>query len=159
MGTLEHHYRHALDVVFAKISDGEHLRRRSLASGHKNIELTTSEDGGVIEIRIERDIEANVPGFAKRFISPVNHVVDVIRWRDVGDHKEGTYDVVVSRRIRVRGEMELRPEGTGCVYTDTCSPSVDVPLIGKKIGELVSAETVKAIKEDCRFTEREIDAD
>jgi len=158
MGSLQHRYTHALDTVFAKVSDGEHLRRRSEASGHLNIQLSSSSAGGVVEIRLERDIESSIPSFAKRFINPVNHVVDVIRWRDVDGVKKGTYDVTVSSRIRVRGEMTLEADGDGCLYTDTCTPSVDMPLIGKKISKLVSEETVKAIKEDCRFTEREISA-
>jgi len=159
MGTLKHQYPHPLEAVFAKLIDGEFVRRRSSAAGHRNIEITVDEKNGATEIRLERDIESDIPKFAKRFINPVNHVLDVIRWRDAGDGKAGTYDVKVSARITVKGEMTLRPSGTGCVYEDTCTPTVDVPLIGKKIAKLVSDETVTAIKEDCRFTQRELDSE
>lgn len=151
-------YAHPLAAVFAKLTDADHLRARSAAAGHRNIQLTVDAKGGGWEIRLERDIESEIPAFAKKFVNPVNHVIDVIRWRDDGDGKRGSYDATVSARIRVHGEMTLRPGPRGCVYEDTCSPTVDVPLVGKKIAELVAKETMKAIEADCRFTAKAVAA-
>ena len=158
MANLEHRFSHPLDSVYEKLVDPDHLRRRSVAAGHKNIEITKTEEDGVIEIRVARDIESDIPRFAKRFINPTNHVVDVLKWWRTPEGGEGTYDVTVSARIHVRGTRALRPEGEGCVFRDTCTPTVDMPLIGKKVAKLVADETAKAIKADCVFTEREIAA-
>lgn len=152
MGKLRFDYPHPIDAVFAKLTDAEHLKARSAAAGHKNIQLTVDEKDGRFTIRLERDIESEIPSFAKRFVNPVNHVVDTIQWTSDGDGKRGTYDALVSARIRVKGVMTLKPSGKGCVYEDTCTPTVDVPLVGGKVADLVAKETQKAIEIDCRFT-------
>ena len=154
MGTVKHNYKHSVEDVFAKLVDEAHLRDRSEQAGHRKIDLTVDEKNGQHEIRLARDIESDIPSFAKKFINPVNHVVDVIRWRDAGDGKVGSYDVSVNKRISIKGEMSLKPSAGGCVYEDTCTPKVDVPLVGKKIGQLVAKETMAAIEEDCRRTDR-----
>lgn len=156
MGKLRFEYSHPIDAVFGKLVDRDHLRERSAAAGHRNIQLTVDEKGGGFEIRLERDIEAEIPSFAKKFVSPVNHVVDVIRWRTDGDVKRGTYEALVSSRITVRGEMTLSSSAKGCVYETTCDPKVDVPLIGKKIAQLVSDKTLEAIEIDSKFTQKSL---
>jgi len=154
MGTVQHQYAHSVEAVFAKLTDEAHLRERSEQAGHRNIEVRVQRTEGGVEVRLERDIESEIPAVAKKFINPVNHVVDVIRWRDDGDAKSGTYQVTVSKRIRVSGVMSLRPTGDGCRYEDTCTPTVDVPIVGKKIAKLVAKETETAIAENLRRTER-----
>jgi hypothetical protein len=154
MTTVKHTHRHPLEDVYAKLVDEAHLRDRCQQAGHRNIQVSVTEKDGAYEIRLERDIESDIPAIAKKFVSPVNHVVDIVRWRDAGDGKAGTYDVTVNPRIRVKGQMTLKPSGSGCVYEDTCSPTVDVPLIGGKIAQIVAKETAAAIAEDQRRTER-----
>jgi hypothetical protein len=159
MGTLEHTYRHGVDAVFAKVTDPDHLKRRAEASGHRNVEVSVDERDGETVVRLARDIESDIPSFAKKFVDPVNRVVDVLTWRASGDARKGTYHVEVSDRIRVDGEMALEPTADGCVYRDTFTPEVDVPLIGKRIAKIVEKETGEAIEADHRWTEQELDAE
>ncbi|MBX3272956.1 MAG: DUF2505 domain-containing protein [Sandaracinaceae bacterium] len=154
MSELRFEYTHPIDDVFAKLVDAEHLRARSAAAGHRNIQIRVDEKGGAFEIRLERDIESEIPAFAKKFVNPVNHVIDTIRWRTDGEQKRGSYEAVVSARIRVRGDMTLRTSGAGTVFVSTCAPTVDVPLVGGKIADLVAKKTLEAIEIDCRFTQR-----
>ena len=154
MGTVKHTYKHSVEAVYALLVDEAHLRDRCVQAKQRDIQVTVDEKNGAYQIRLERDIESDIPSFAKKFINPVNHVLDIVRWRDAGEGRVGSYDVTVSKRIRVSGVMSLKPVAGGCVYEDTCTPSVDVPLVGKKIAALVDKETVAAIAEDCRRTER-----
>ena len=127
---------------------------RCAAAGHKNIQITVEEKGDKTVVRIERDIETDIPAFAKKVVDAVNHVVDVLEWRTSGEDRVGTYHVTVTKRISVSGRMEIRKSGDGCVYRDTCDPKVDMPLIGKKIAKLVETETVKQVGNDLAFTDR-----
>ncbi len=156
MGTVEHTYRHGIDAVFAKLSDPEHLRRRAAAAGHRNIDVKVEDRDGRIEIRVARDIESDIPSFAKKVVDATNHVVDTIEWRTQGDEKVGSYRVEVSPRIRLRGQLALKPVPGGCKYVDTFTATVDVPLIGGKIAQIVERETATAIRADCERTAREL---
>ncbi len=154
MGTVRHPFHHGVDAVFAKLTDPAHLEERSKAAGDKNVKVSVERSGDEVVVRLERDIETEIPSFAKKFVNPVNHVVDVLRWRDGGDGKTGTYRVDVSSRIRVEGTLALRPTASGCEYVDSFTPTVDMPLVGKKIASLVDEKTESAVRENCRRTER-----
>lgn len=154
MATVESTFRHGVDAVFAMITDPEHVRRRSEAAGHRNVQVKVDHRGEVVEVRLERDIESDIPAIAKKVVDPVNHVVDVIEYRSQGDAKVGTFRVEVSRRISLRGTVELRPAPGGCRQIETFTASVDVPLIGRKVAELVERETATAIRGDHAFTAR-----
>ena len=112
MGEVRHNYSHPVDAVYAKLTSEEHLRERSEQAGDRNIEVRVDDKGdGAFEIRIARDIESDIPRFAKKFVNPVNHVVDIVKWRVDGDAREGSYDVTVNPRIRVKGKLSIRPSG------------------------------------------------
>ena len=154
MGTVNHTFAHSVDVVFAKLTDPAFVEQRSKDAGHKNVKVTVEHKGAETIVRLERDIETDIPGFAKKFVSPKNHVVDTLTWRDDGDGKSAIYHVDVTNRIAIDGKQTLRPSGGGCAFSDTFTPKVDVPLVGKKIASLVEKETEAGIRADLERTER-----
>lgn len=156
MGHVEHTYRHGVDAVFAALTDADHLRRRCEAAGQRNIDVDVQRRGDLVEVRIARDIESDIPSFAKKVVDPVNRVVDVLTWRVDGDGRIGSYRVEVSKRIGVTGTVTLRPVDGGCRSVDAFTAKVDMPLIGKKIAALVEEKTESGIRADCAFTEREL---
>lgn len=158
MSTVRHTYRHDVDAVFSKLTDEAFLRQRAEAAGHRNIVITIEEKSGALEVRVERDVDADVPSFAKKFVTPSNHVVDTVRWRDADNGKKGVKDVIVNSRIRIDAEITLRPKNGGCEYAHDHTPKVDVPLIGGRIGKIVDKETSTAVAVDCRLLERALDA-
>lgn len=159
MTTIKYTYRHDLDAVFAKLTSADHLKRRSEAAGHRNVQARATTRDDVISLHVERDIESNIPSFAKKFVDPVNHVVDAIEWRSSGDTKRGSFQVKVSNRIRVRGELSLEAVPGGCQLTNNLTAEVDVPLVGGRIAKIVESEAGQAIEADSRFTEAELDAE
>lgn len=154
MGTVKHTYPHGVGAVFAKLTDPAFIEARSKAAGHRNVKVSVEQKNGETIVRLERDIETEIPSFAKKIVNPVNHVVDVLRWRDAGEGKTGSYRVDVTSRIRIEGTLALNPKSGGCEYVDSFTPKVDVPLVGGKIASLVDEKTSSAVRDDCRFTER-----
>jgi hypothetical protein len=157
MPSVETTYRHGVDAVLAKITDPDHLRKRSEAAGHRNVQVKVDRKGETIEVRLERDIESDIPTIAKKFVDAVNHVVDVIEYRSRGDAKVATFRVSVNKRIGLRGTIELKPAGDGCKQIESFSAEVDVPLVGRKIAELVEDKTATSIRADHAFTARALD--
>lgn len=157
MPSVETTFRHGVDAVLAKITDPDHLKARSEAAGHRNVQVKVDRKGDVTEVRIERDIESDIPAIAKKVVDSVNHVVDVIEYRSRGDTKHGTFRVSVNKRISLRGTIELRPSGDGCRQIETFSAEVDVPIIGRKIASLVEDKTGTSIRADHAFTARALD--
>lgn len=157
MATTKHHYSQKPETLYAAISDPEHLKARAEAAGHRNVTVKVDEKSDGCTIHMERDIEAEIPSFAKKVVSPVNHVVTRFDWKKEADGWSGTYTADVNPRIRITSKVEIRPVGDGCEYVDTYTAHVDVPLIGKKIAALVEKETGEAVVKDLDWTARHLD--
>lgn len=156
MPTIKHGYRVSADALYAALSDPDHLKRRAEAAGHRNVSVKRTERGDGCEIRIERDIEAEIPAFAKKVVNPVNHVVTLMEWKRAGDGWTGSYRADVNARIRIEARFTIRPAGSGSEYTEDYSAKVDVPLIGGKIASVVDKETGTAVRGDVEWTAREL---
>ncbi|MGE0790465.1 MAG: DUF2505 domain-containing protein [Sandaracinaceae bacterium] len=152
MTVVKHRYPVSAEALYAAITDPDHLTERSEAAGHRNITVQREARGEGCWIKIERDIESEIPAIAKKVVNPVNHVVTEFEWQKSGDGWTGTYRVQVNPRIRVASKLSVRPAGDGSEYVDDFKATVDVPLIGGKIAGLVESETEKAIKIDCAWT-------
>lgn len=158
MTHFTHDFPHSVDAVIGKLTDSEHLSRRASAAGHRNLEIAVDQQAGKFVIRMQRDVESEIPSFAKKFVNAVNRIHDTIHWVEDGERRTGTYEAKVNDRITVKGNLVIEPTASGCRYTATCDPEVKVPLVGKKIAGVVAKETGKAILGDLQFTNRELDA-
>lgn len=156
MGTVQHRFEHDLQTVYAAVTDPDHLTRRCEAVNQRNVECTVTERGDVTEVVLARDIESDIPSFAKKVVDPVNRVTVTLRWRDQGDGKHADYDVAINRRISIAGSIELRPDGNGCRHTERFEAKVAIPLIGGKIAKLVEKETESGVGIDLRWTARQL---
>lgn len=154
----EHTFRHDVAAVYALLTDADHLKARSESAGHRNVQVTLEERGDTLEVRIARDIESDIPRFAKKVVDPVNHVVDTLRWRADGSGKSCSYDVAVNKRISISGSQSLRDANGECHFTDRFTAKVSIPLVGSKIASLVEKETQAGVRGDCAFTERALGA-
>lgn len=151
---IEYTYGASVDAVYAKLTDEAHLRARAENAGDFNIEITVTERSDGHSTKLVRDIESEIPSFAKRFVDPVNRVTDEIAWRVEGDRRVGKLSVDVNSRISLTGTLTLSPAGDRCRFVQDVTAKVDVPLVGGRIAKKVEEETKKAVDASCRFTDR-----
>ncbi len=157
MATVIKRFTQGPDAVYAALTDPDHLTRRAEAAGHRNIQITVDRQGDGCTMRIERDIEAEIPAIARKVVDPVNHVVSRFTWKKSGDSYTGTYDTTVNPRISLHAKLTIRPAATGAEYVEEHTAKVDVPLIGKKIAGLVEKETHKSVTADLDWSARDLD--
>lgn len=158
MGTVQHRFQQDVATVYAAYTDSDHMTRRCEAFGQRNIECTVTDKGGVTEVVLARDIESDIPSFAKKVVDPVNRVAVTLRWREDGEGKRAQYDVSVNARISISGTIELKPDGDGCRHTERFEAKVKIPLIGGKIAKLVDKETVSGVTKDIRWSDTALKA-
>ena len=156
MGTVQHRFEQDLATVYAAYTDADHMTRRCEAFGQTNIECTVTEKGAVTEVVLARDIESDIPSFAKKVVDPVNRVAVTLRWRDQGDGKHADYDVSVNARISISGTIDLRADGDGCRHDERFEAKVKIPLVGGKIAKLVDKETVSGVTKDLGWSDKEL---
>jgi hypothetical protein len=148
-----HEYPASLETVFEMFCDPAWLREKYAALGNENVELLRCErEGERFIIRCRRDVPANVPGFARRFLSAMNTVEQQDEWIvDGGEILRGTRSVdVKGTPIEISGTTTLEPSDAGCTNLITGKARVSVPLVGKRIAAFVAEDALRNLAEEHR---------
>jgi hypothetical protein len=134
---LTHTFDAPIEQVWAMFRDADSHVDKFERLGHRKVEVEeydTSDEH--VRLVIARDVTLELPGFAKKFLSPTNHVVSTDEWSAHGD---GTYGgsfeaVTKGAPVRVDGTTHILPEGADRTrYDVTFEVSVKVPVVGKKL--------------------------
>lgn len=152
---MEHHAVHTYpctaDEVLDVLTDPELVRRKYEALGHRDVTLVERDvapDGGV-RIVTRRVVPLQLPGFAKRVLSPRQSVTQTDVWSGPDDRgaRTGTFEVAAAGTpVRVHGTLLLEPHGTrGCSNTIDVTVECSLPLIGGKIAGFVMGDTRTAV--------------
>jgi hypothetical protein len=153
-----HTYAASPDAVFAAMTSPAVLTEKYTALGHRDIEIVgNDEGGGTLRVTSRRGVPLDVPGFAKRFLSPVTKVEQVDEWRPASPSGErrGTWKVSAAGvPVSTGGTLRLRPTADGGTLVEikgevTCS----VPLIGGKIASFVGADVERTIHAEEAFND------
>jgi len=153
--TKQQHYDISVDDLFNLLTDESFLSARYEAGGARNISINEcAQDGDVFRIRWTREVPADPPGFAKKFLSEWNEMDETVEWHSQGDAKHSTYtgSPAGAVPIEITSTGDIRPDGDGCVYDITVNVNVKIPLVGKKIAQLVETDIAKSLDTEYEFT-------
>ena len=146
-----HTYSHTADEVFAALTDFEAVKSKYEAIGQSEVQLVRRDEGddGSITLVTTRVVPLELPGFAKKVLSPKQHVTQTDAWSapDGSGERTGTFAVEAKGTpVQVRGTLHLAPCGSkGCTNTTDVTVECKVPLIGGKITDLVASDTRRAL--------------
>ena len=136
--TSTHTFDAPIDAVWAMFSDPESHLAKFASMGHREIEVLEQEvDDDRLRIVVSRVVDVELPGFARKVLSPSNTVVSDDRWerRDDGTCG-GTFTVdTKGAPVKASGTTRLTPDGDRTDYEVTVEVDVKVPVIGRKIAD------------------------
>jgi hypothetical protein len=159
MPNLTIHYKQDIDTVYRFVTDPENIKKRCEASGERNIRIEVEEAGGTKIITSTREIDSDLPGFAKKLFSPTNTIVERREWRDAGDKKTCKSHIdILKTPGKIDFNITISPSGSGCVYDIEFEVTAKVPLIRKKLEEFVARTTADGIREEHEYNQRVLDA-
>ena len=157
MPKLTINYTQDIDTVYRFVTDPEVIKKRSEALGEKNIKVEVQESGGTKTITSTRDVESDLPGFAKKLFSATNTIVERREWRDAGDKKTCKSHIdVLKTPGSIDSNVTISPNGSGCTYDIEFEVSAKVPLIRKKLEEFVAKTTMEGMRDEHEYNQREI---
>src|SRR6476646_9178364 len=93
--TVTFHYAVQLEVVAGLLCDAVFLLLRCEDLGESAVQVTTEVLGDRYRVVISRDVEVQVPTFARRIFRARSHVVDDIKWRWEGVSWIGDYTIKI----------------------------------------------------------------
>jgi len=146
-----HTYEHSADQVFAALTDFEALKSKYEAIGQSDVQLVRHDtnDEGSVTVVTTRIVPLELPGFAKKVLSPKQHVTQTDVWSasDSKGRRSGTFAVEAKGTpVRLHGTLQLTPrKASGCTNTTDVTVECKVPLIGGKIADLVAGDTRRAL--------------
>lgn len=159
MPHLTINYAQDIDTVYRFVTDPERIKKRCEASGEKNVRIQVEESGGTLVITSTREIDSDLPGFAKKLFSATNTIVERREWRDSGDKKTCRSHIdVVGTPGKIDSNISISPSGSGCTYDIEFEVTAKVPLIRKKLEEFVAKTTMEGLREEHEFNQRELNA-
>jgi|GEM_PF-5943965 len=129
---------------------------------HVAAKLAATGPGEVLEVgsrlvKIRRQITATVPGFASKFVSDNQEVVQVEEWTDIPTEPTAAYagsfgGTAQGVPVTVNGTLRIEPSGESSDLQVRGQVSVNVPFFGAKIAELVREQIVKNLEREHAFT-------
>jgi uncharacterized protein DUF2505 len=144
------------DAAFARHTDEAFLARKFEALGARDIHVEVTRDGDAVTVKVDRKVDADVPGFAKKVIKPTNTIHLVEEWRPSGDGYHCDWHAETSPApARLRGTRTLTPDAGGTADATDGSIEVKVPLIGGKLGDWLSGEARSEVEQELAWIARQ----
>ncbi len=139
-----------IEKVWAMVTDPASHVAKAERAGHANVEIVEEDvTGERIRIRIARDVTLELPGFAKKVLSPKNHIISTDEWSDNGD---GTYGGTFSTQFKggapvdLKGSTLISPDGDDrTTYEVEIDLAVKVPMLGKKLEKWAETDVEEQI--------------
>jgi hypothetical protein len=157
---IDHHYEADVETVYTLISDPDFIERKYVALGGRDVAVdrTDLDDGGV-EVVTKRTATVDLPGFAKKVLSPSNTAIQREVWQPQGDGGERVCRYTVEVQgvpSRIDGTHTLIPAASGCDHRIEVEAKVSVPLLGGRLDKF-AVETGRAdLEAQFAFTDAEL---
>lgn len=139
------------ETVFKFVSDEAVVRRRSEVFGDRDINITRSGD----TITNVRMVSADVPGFAKKFLNPVNQVTDIKRWNPATRSAQLSVDIK-GAPVKVEGVISIKDTPTGSDYEVDFTVTCKIPLIGGQLEKHVIGVTEDGMRKEADWNRAEL---
>lgn len=146
-----HIYPRPAASVFAMLTDFDSVREKYEALGHTDVELISrdEDDEGGVTLVTRRTVPLELPGFAKKVLSPRQTVVQTDAWSSANRDgvRTGTFAAIAKGTpVQVHGTMRLVPSNARrCTNITDVTVECKLPLIGGKIAGFVGGDTRRAV--------------
>jgi hypothetical protein len=159
-----HTFRQPIDDVFAALVDAEAVTAKYESAGQSDVRIVRGEQGedGSFTLVTTRIVPLELPGFAKKVLSPRQSVTQTDVWSapDSTGRRSGTFTVEAKGTpVQVHGTLALAPDGaSACTNTIDVVVECKVPLIGGKIADLVAGDTRRALEHEQRWMNEHLES-
>ena len=159
MPNLTINYTQDVDTVYRFVTDPENIKKRCEASGERNVRIEVEEAGGTKIITATREIDSDLPGFAKKLFNATNTIIERREWRNAGEKKTCKSHIdVVGTPGKIDSNVTISPSGSGCTYDIEFEATAKVPLIRRKLEEFIAKTTAEGMRDEHDYNQRTLNA-
>lgn len=143
--------------IMAMLQDPEYVKAKYEALADRKtslLQLDKTADGHIL--KVEREVDANLPEIAKKVLGDTNHLIQTEVWHADGN---GGYqaDVTIEspgKPVKMHGTMAITPDGdANATWKVDITIKASVPLVGGKIEQIVARETQDNLAKEYTFNQ------
>lgn len=109
----------------------------------RTVTITPTDAGMTVKVDQYRPAD-EVPAFAKKFVGDQINIVQDERW---SSHSSAALEVSIPGKPgEMKGSISLAGDDAGTTKTVAVEVIVNIPLVGKKIGEFIGSMLLRALK-------------
>src|SRR3954464_8227931 len=156
---VTHHFDADVETVFALMSDPDFISRKYADQGATEIQVDSDQRESGPTVVSRRKVTVDLPGFAKKVMSPANTVVQTDEWaRAAGDgSRVCRYSVEVQGvPSRIDGTVTLSADDGGTRQDVEAEVKVSIPLLGGKMEKFAVDSGRKSLEAEAAFTAAEL---
>ena len=159
MPHLTINYTQDVDTVYQFVTVPESIKKRCEASGERNVRIEVEEAGGTKVITATREIDSDLPGFAKKLFNATNTIIERREWRNAGEKKTCKSHIdVVGTPGKIDSNVTISPSGSGCTYDIEFEATAKVPLIRRKLEQFIAKTTAEGMRDEHDYNQRTLNA-
>ena len=133
-------------------------KRPKITQNHLRANRPTPQQIGTL-LTSTREIDSDLPGFAKKLFKPTNTIIERREWRDAGEKKTCKSHIdVVGTPGKIDSNVTISPAGSGCTYDIEFEVTAKVPLIRKKLEEFIAKTTAEGMRDEHDYNQRTLNA-
>ena len=136
--TDQHVFDAPIDEVWAMFCDPTSHLAKFEDMGHRDIEVVESQGSDdAFHIVVRRQVDVDLPGFAKRVLKPSNTVITTDDWQRAEDGSCNGVQKVETQGapVKISSTTALTADGGRTRYDVSVQLDVKVPLIGGKLSD------------------------
>jgi hypothetical protein len=152
---VSHHFDSDVETVYALMSDPEFLARKYADQGAAEIQVDSDRREDAPTVVSRRKMTVDLPGFAKKVMTPTNTVVQTDEWSptDGDGRRVCRYRVEVQGvPSRIDGTVTLSPDGDGTRQDVEAEVKVSIPLLGGRLEKFAVESGTKSLAQEAAFT-------
>jgi len=152
--TIKYPYSYDSDTVFGVFTRKDFIEQKYASVGATNLKfIEFGQKDGVFMIHTSRDISAEIPGFAKKFIRPTTTIIQKEIWNLSDDPiKKGVVDVQAKGLpMQMSGDLILQSTNEGSENILTYEIIVSIPFVGGKLASFLDGEGRKTGEKEYEF--------
>jgi hypothetical protein len=136
---VEYRYDADVEALYPLLTGKDAIVDRFTGQGARDVKVLEHEDSGdTLRLVASYVLAIDVPGFAKRVLSPDSHITHTETWKRSADGSRAADFRVDVKGVpsSLTGTSSLVPDGKGARSITEAEIKVSVPLIGGKLEQM-----------------------
>lgn len=139
-------------TVYTMVSDQAYVQEKNERTGGQNVEAEVTDNGAEgCKIVVSRDLPAEIPAFAKKFVGEKISTVQTDEWGPAND--DGSYSAKFhvdfgKAPMVIDGTMKIDAEGGGSVLRVDAEVKASVPFVGGKLEGVAAEQFDRAVRKE-----------